>query len=189
MRLPGIAVSAEGRALPQLSSTPDVSVSFFLDYLCPYCKRLNSLYGATLLQLVGEGHAALVLYPVAFLDRFSRGSNYSTRTAAAAHAVAADSPDAFLAFSTALFDHQPREGAAFPSDAEIATIASRFGVEEAARLTDPIFEAQALELTRDAIDLGVQGTPTVVISRPSVGDILWDGQTPIPAVVRQVAEA
>ncbi|MCL2787458.1 MAG: DsbA family protein [Micrococcales bacterium] len=189
MQLKGISVDGNGAALPVPPAEPQVAVSVFLDFMCPFCQRFSLQHSATLVQLCAEGHATLRVYPIAFLDRFSQGTEYSTRTAGAAYAVAADSPGQFMAFEHALFTHQPREGTEGLTDEEIAALAAEAGVDPNARLTDPQFRARALEVTRDAIDLGVQGTPTVLISSPKTGDILWDGQTPIPAVVRQVAEA
>jgi protein-disulfide isomerase len=187
----GVIVGKGGQAKTELDEQPDVRIDLFVDYMCPFCRRFERTQGPALQQVVDEGHAQLITHPISFLDRFSRGTEYSTRSAAAAYGVATLAPEAFGAFSSALFADQPREGSEGLDDEAIAGHAITCGADPqaAAQLTQEAYQAMALKSTRDALDLGVQGTPTLLISRAGVGEALWDMETPIPVLVRQFAEA
>ena len=63
-------------------------VAVFLDFQCPICKDFETQYGGTLQKLANEGKVTLEYHPIAILDRFSQGTNYSSRAAAAAYSVA-----------------------------------------------------------------------------------------------------
>ncbi|MDR0505101.1 MAG: DsbA family protein [Bifidobacteriaceae bacterium] len=186
----GIVVGPGGLVIHQLADSPAVRLDLFVDYLCPFCKRFSDRNLATLQQLVDQEHAQLVIHPVAFLDRFSKGTEYSTRTAGAAYAAATLAPDRYLAFNQTLFANQPREGTTCLDDAELAALATDAGLPDQTvkQLTDHKYLELALQATRDAIDLGVQGTPCLVATRSELIQELWDGETPIPAMVRRIAE-
>src|SRR4051812_700117 len=108
--------------------TGPVTVTVYLDYLCPYCGRFERANSAELQRLVADGTVRLELHPLAFLDDKSRGTRYSTRTANAVATVADRAPGAVLAFSDALFARQPAEGGPSLTDEQIASIAKGAGV-------------------------------------------------------------
>jgi protein-disulfide isomerase len=186
----GIEVGPQGAAGAQVGSgLPRVDT--FVDYMCPFCKRFETSQGPALQQLVDEGHAEWVTHPLAFLDRLSAGTSYSTRSAGAAFAVATLAPQTFGAFNAAMFANQPEEGGPGLTDAQLAELAQAAGMsaDDAAHLTDAQYVEAAQAETSDAIELGVQGTPTILVSRAGVGQVLWDGETPLAALVRQLQEA
>ena len=59
-----------------------VTVDIYLDFMCPVCKQYEDQAGQTLNQLVADDKIRLVYHPVAFLDRASNGTQYSTRSSA-----------------------------------------------------------------------------------------------------------
>jgi protein-disulfide isomerase len=143
-----------------------VEVDLVFDYLCPFCKQLEDTRGAELRQLAEKGDITLVLHPVAILDRLS-STQYSTRAAGAAVAVAALDPAHFEAFDQALWANQPAENGPGLSDAELAGLAEKAGVSKAAveQLADPGFQAWATQATQSMSSVqGFTGTPWVLMS-------------------------
>ncbi|MDR2453977.1 MAG: thioredoxin domain-containing protein [Bifidobacteriaceae bacterium] len=184
--IPGIQVGPHGAAVPagqaaQSGQSPPTQVDVFVDYMCPYCRRFEQDNAAALQQLVDRDVTALVMHPIAILDRLSAGSLYSTRAAAAAYAVAAGAPARFGAFNAALFADQPREGSAGLSEAELRQVAAASGIEQAVGLTlaGDQFTAAAQAGTQAALEAGLQGTPTVLLSSRHHGAHLWDGSRPV----------
>src|ERR1700678_492763 len=102
-----------------------VRVDAFIDFLCPYCRRFELSSGPALAGLVADGLISLVYHPMNFLDEAST-TNYSTR-AAAASGCSADQ-GRFLEYAHALFVHQPPEGGAGLTDAELTAIGQSAGL-------------------------------------------------------------
>ena len=109
---------------------PTVVLSLYEDALCPYCRKFEQTFGATVDKLIDAGAVAADYYMVAILDRPTR--DYSSRAGAAAYCVADQSTDAFRRFKTALYAHQPAESAAsFPDNAALADTARQAGADTA----------------------------------------------------------
>ncbi len=162
-----------------------VTVSVYLDYLCPYCGRFERANSTELARLVAAGTIRLELHPLAFLDKASRGTRYSTRTANAVATVADQAPGAVLAFNDALFARQPAEGGPGLTDEQIASIATGAGVppDVAATFTARRFEHWVATSTDAAFQRdGVTGTPTVKVGgKVFEGDLYTAG--PLTAAV------
>jgi protein-disulfide isomerase len=110
---------------------PTVVLSLYEDALCPYCRRFEDTFGATVDKLIDIGAVAADYYMVAILDR--PGRDYSSRAGAAAYCVADQSIDAFRRFHAALYAHQPAESAAsFPDNAALIDTARQAGAGDAA---------------------------------------------------------
>ena len=110
---------------------PTVVLSLYEDSLCPYCRRFEDTFGATVDKLIDTGAVAADYYMVAILDR--PGRDYSSRAGAAAYCVADQSIDAFRRFHAALYAHQPAESAAsFPDNAALIDTARQAGAGDAA---------------------------------------------------------
>jgi protein-disulfide isomerase len=110
---------------------PAVVLSMYEDSLCPYCRRFEHTFGATVDKLIDTGAVAADYYMVAILDR--PGRDYSSRAGGAAYCVADQSTDSFRRFKTALFANQPAESAAsFPDSAALIATARQAGAGDAA---------------------------------------------------------
>lgn len=155
-----------------------VTVAVYLDYLCPYCGRFEAANAAELERLTAAGTMRLELHPLAFLDRLSAGTRYSTRSANAIATVGDAAPDRVLAFNRALYERQPAEGGPGLTDDEIAAIAAGVGVDPAVtdRFRHGTFEPWVIAATAAAVDGGITGTPTVRINgRAFTGDLYTVG--------------
>ncbi|PFG37356.1 protein-disulfide isomerase [Flavimobilis soli] len=192
----GITVGAEGVA-GTTGGADAVEVATYVDYMCPACGAFEDATVAQMDQLREAGLITLVVQPVSILNRFSQGSEYSTRAAAAAVYVAANAPEQFLAFHTALFGNQPAENTKGLTNKEIGAIALTAGVPS--EVSDAIASDKAEDEYADWIDaqtadiverpelLGEQGfsTPTVTIDGKR-----WDGNWTVEgALVQAVNEA
>jgi protein-disulfide isomerase len=187
--IPGIRVGPGGAALAEgaradhqgAGDHPPTQVDLFVDYMCPYCRRFERDNGADLQQLVDRGVATLVTHPIAILDRLSAGTMYSTRAAAAAYAVAAGAAAKFGAFNAALFADQPQEGSPGLSESELEEVAEGVGIAKEIGLTfgGDGFLRTATETTNAALQAGLQGTPTVLLTGHHQGTYQWDGSRPI----------
>lgn len=150
-----------------------VVVDVYLDYMCPACAQFEATNAASLADLRASGTVVVVYHPVSILDRRSMGTAYSTRAATAAALVADQAPEAFAAFSAAMFAAQPGENTEGLTDTAIAQVATTAGVPEAvtaaiasgAYLRDgPAFAPWVTAATEQArTDLDELSTPTVLI--------------------------
>ncbi|MGV8910189.1 MAG: DsbA family protein [Propionicimonas sp.] len=151
-----------------LIGKPDakVTVSVFLDFMCPYCGRFDAANGSALAAAVESGTAKIELHPMAFLDDSSAGTKYSTRAANAFVAVANSDPSIGLAFSQLLFANQPAEGSSGLSDARLAELAAQAGApaEVIASFAKQTYQPWVAKITQQAWDSGIKGTPTVKIN-------------------------
>ncbi|WP_277209303.1 DsbA family protein [Isoptericola croceus] len=102
-------------------------VDEYLDYMCPACGQFTQTNGADVEALLTSGDATVVYYPVSILDRSSRGSDYSTRAAAAAYWLADQAPEAFYEFNKAVFANQPEQNTTGLDDDELAELAESVG--------------------------------------------------------------
>ncbi len=141
---------------------PTVVLSLYEDSLCPYCRRFEDTFGATVDKLIDTGAVAADYYMVAILDRPGRDS--SSRAGAAAYCVADSSIDAFRRFHAALYTHQPPESAAtFPDNAALIDLARQAGAGDAA--ADCINNGSYTGMVAGMADAtNVKHTPTVRIN-------------------------
>jgi protein-disulfide isomerase len=125
----GIPISTDRSAGGEpTAGVPEVGIYF--DYLCPFCGQFEQTNVDTLESLVKDGKANVVMYPVSILDRYSQGSQYSTRAASASAWVADKAPERFLDFHEALFAHEPEEQTPGHTNQELADIAVQAGVPQ-----------------------------------------------------------
>lgn len=152
-------------AIPVGDADAPVTVEIWFDYLCPACGAFESANGDELDRLVEEGTARVELRPISFLDKFSSGTEYSTRAANAIATVADSAPDRVWELHAALYAHQPAEGSEGLGDEQIAAIAKDVGVPDdvVATFDAGTHEGWVASVTREAFDSGITGTPTVKI--------------------------
>jgi protein-disulfide isomerase len=151
-----------GNLITDPGGQPTVVLSLYEDSLCPYCRKFEHTFGATVDKLIDSGAVAADYYMVAILDRPNR--DYSSRAGAAAYCVADESIDTFRRFKTALYAHQPSERAAsFPDDAALIDMARQAGAGDAA--ADCINSGTYTAMVAGMADAtNVEHTPTVRIN-------------------------
>ncbi len=148
------------------AATAPVTVDIYQDYMCPYCGEFERAQSADLKSLVDAGTVKVVFHVMDFLDSSSNGTKYSTRAADAFVTVAQQQPSAALAFNTALYTNQPKEGSNGLTDAQIADLARTAGVSNSiiatfANQPNADFVAKS---NQAAFDAGIKSTPTVKIN-------------------------
>lgn len=161
----------------ELTGDPDVvDIVLYVDYLCPECSIFEDANADQIETWVAAGAATVEVHPVAFLDRMSLGSQYSTRAANAAACVANYSPDSFFDFHRALFDNQPEAGTTGHDDEALVELVEKSGVTGVMSVEQCITEvrfkkwvnaatARAFEGPLPNSDLeAVTRTPTIIVN-------------------------
>jgi protein-disulfide isomerase len=184
----GILVNSDGT----VGGTPPegaVRVDIYVDLLCPICHQFETINEATLATLRADDTIAIYYHPVSILDRYSSGTRYSTRAAAALTTVAQYDPAHFEVFLTALFDNQPKENSKGLSEARIAEIAQDVGVPPGvtARFTDGDFEQWVTDATDAALEDGLLGTPWLRAEQSAELDAgIWWNTADLATVLRYI---
>lgn len=179
--------TAEGAVVIGKPDAP-VTVGIWADFMCPFCGDFERANGADLSALVDAGTARLEVHPMSFLDPQSAGSRFSTRTANAFVAVANDDPARAWEFSKLIYENQPAEGTAGLTDAQLADLARQAGVPDdvVATFAAETWVPWIQQLTQQAWDSGITGTPTVKINQTLfTGDIYTPG--PLAAAITEAA--
>jgi protein-disulfide isomerase len=154
-----------------------VTVTTYLDFMCPACEQFETENAALLDELRGKGTVRVEYVPIAILDRYSSGTRYSTRSAGAAYCVAGSDPDLVPLFVSALYENQPEEGGTGLPQEQLEQIAGVIGVSDAGRqcITDRTYDGYAANVTDQASQDGVQGTPTVLVDGTFLDDLSKQG--------------
>lgn len=155
-----------------------VTVAVYADFMCPYCGQFERANGASLDAAAEAGTIVLDIHPMSFLDAQSGGAEYSTRAANAFVTIAEADPAAALRFNQLLFANQPGEGTSGLSDDQLAAFATQAGAssEVIASFAKRTFVPWITQITQQAFDSGVKGTPTVKLNgQVYSGDIYTPG--------------
>ncbi|MEU8656587.1 DsbA family protein [Actinoplanes philippinensis] len=159
---PSVAVD-EGTAFA-VGSGP-VVVDVYEDFMCPACGNFETTSGPTLKQLADSGKITVRFHPVAILDRFSNGTEYSTRAAAASAAAAQEGK--FTEFHDVLYANRPEENSDGLSNAKIIELAASVGLTSDTFVTavnEGTYQPWATKVTETFSDRHYTGTPTVVVA-------------------------
>ncbi|MCC2313823.1 DsbA family protein [Cellulomonas xiejunii] len=198
----GVPISAAGIGE---AGEDDVVVEVYYDFMCPWCGKFDLANSSELEALAADEGVTVVYKNIAFLDGNSQGTFFSTRAANAAATVAAEDPEHYTDFVTALFANQPDEGTAGLKDKEIGEIALEVGVPQAVvdqftETVDGTFEVATSEDEKESRegtwrryapfvaatteqagkDLGGLSTPTVLIDGEK-----WEGDLYTPGPLTQ----
>jgi protein-disulfide isomerase len=160
-----------------------VKVDIYEDFMCPACAQFESQAAATLDQLVTDKKVTVQYHPIAILDRFSNGTEYSTRSAAAAGAAGAAGK--FREYHRVLFANQPAEGSDGLDDAKLIELGRSAGITDASfadAINDRTYVGWATKVTETASARGVTGTPTVLVNGKKLAN-------PSPAALQQEVAA
>ncbi|GAA4897146.1 thioredoxin-like protein [Stackebrandtia albiflava] len=143
--------------------TGDVEVVVYLDFMCTHCADFHEAHAQRLTEEAGRNSIIVIYRPVALLDSWSAGGDYSTR-AAAASACAAEE-DGFTEYAAALLADVPAEGTAGLDDAALAALGEQTGLGSG--FTDCVmagtYRVWAQDVTASATEAGVAGIPHVTI--------------------------
>ncbi|MDJ0314567.1 thioredoxin domain-containing protein [Arthrobacter sp. H35-D1] len=151
----GIKPSASGEPAP---------VVVYLDFMCPACNGFEQNYGPGLDKLRSEGKVTVEYRPLPFLDRFSSGTNYSSRSAAAAACVVDKSPEKYKAYVDSLFANQPAENSKGLDNATLEKYATEAGAADISScVAEKTFRPYVAYGGALAASAGVNATPTVFV--------------------------
>lgn len=138
------------------------TIAVFVDFQCPVCKTFEEQYGPALEAAAEDGRITLEYHPIAILDRYSQGTEYSSRSAGAAVCVADTNPDLYLDFAKTLFDNQPAENTSGLTNQQLADFASQVGADDAvACINDETYKKFGVSQAKSH---EIKGTPTVEVN-------------------------
>ena len=132
------SLAAGGTPSQRPAQTGKVAIRTYEDFGCPICGQFEQTNGGYIKGLIQGGQATLQIYPVSILDRQFQGTQYSTRAANAAAAVANSAPNQFYAFHTLLYAHEPAEGSSGLTDDQLIGYAKQAKVANLAAITSAI---------------------------------------------------
>lgn len=139
-------------------------VDVYEDFQCPVCKEFHRVNDATLKNLAGQGQAKVVYHPIVIFSAEPLAGN-SLRASVAARCI--DDGRGWLAFQDRLFAHQPPEGTAGFSVADLLSYGRDAGIAGTTFkncVRDQKYTVQVRQTSRAAIGGGVNGTPTVKVN-------------------------
>ncbi|BEL09643.1 DsbA family protein [Actinoplanes sichuanensis] len=145
--------------------TGPVVVDVYEDFMCPACGNFETASAPTLKQLADSGKITLRFHPVAILDRFSNGTEYSTR-AAAASAAAAEA-GRFTELHDVLYANRPEENSDGLSNAKIIELAASVGITGDTftnAVNEGTYKAWATQATETFTKRNFTGTPTILVA-------------------------
>ena len=162
-----------------------LTMKFYEDPQCPICQQFESRVGRDVASAIDAGKVKVEYHIVSFLDRASK-NEYSSRAANALYVVAdAAGPDVFKKFHDLLYENQPAENSAGPTDDQLIDWAVEAGADETA-VSQPIKDNVYGQWIKNATDQmsvdGVTGTPGVFID----GKLQPDPGTAVSAVLEAV---
>jgi protein-disulfide isomerase len=157
---------AVGYAVPAGPASAPVTVTVYEDFLCPFCGDFEAAGRSALADDVAAGRVQLRYHVLTFLDGNST-TDYSSRAAnALAVVLDASGPSVARKFHDLLFEHQPEEGSAGLSDAQLVDYAVQAGAPRAAvrsGVQDRTFAQWVRNVGDRASKDGVNQTPTVLV--------------------------
>ncbi|AZH79609.1 MULTISPECIES: thioredoxin domain-containing protein [Microbacterium] len=138
------------------------TVAVFVDFQCPICNSFEQQFGAQLEAAAADGRITLEYHPIAILDRYSQGTEYSSRSAGAAVCVAESNPDLYLDYAKVLFENQPEENSSGLTTDQLADFATQVGADDAVScITDETYRKFGVAQAKQH-EIG--GTPTIDIN-------------------------
>jgi protein-disulfide isomerase len=167
-----------------------VHIVEYVDLQCPYCLQFEETNLNNVASWVESGEATLEVHPIAFLDRSSEGTRYSSRADNAVACVANYEPDAFLKSLAVLYEYQPAEGSSGLTNATILSYLKKADAASAAitKCVDTEHFRKWVAATTDEVETGTyigvatipsawQGTPTVFVNGQQYAGSLTDAAT------------
>lgn len=159
------------------SASAPVTMAYWSDYQCPFCKQFETTVLPTLLsQYVDTGKLRIVFKDYPFLG------NDSTAGALYAHAVWELYPEKFLAWNEAMYAAQDAEGdQGFGNEDSIVKMIGAISGMNAERVKARVAEKRDAYLKmidnnrQEGSSLGINGTPGFILGTQLIG-----GAQPLP---------
>jgi protein-disulfide isomerase len=142
-----------------------VVVDVYEDFMCPACGNFETASAPTLKQLAESGKITLRFHPVAILDRFSQGTEYSTRAAAASAAAAQEGK--FIELHDVLYANRPEENSTGLSNDKIIELAASVGLTGdgfTTAVNEGTYKTWVTQATETFSQRGYNSTPTIVVA-------------------------
>lgn len=160
---------------PTATPGKPVVITEYFDFICPACKSFNDALSQTLDSMRAQGLTTIEYVPLGLLDGYSRGSEYSTRAAAAAYCVAEDNHDLFPKFVEKMYANQPAEQTTGLTTEQIRDHAREIGASEAAQqcVMDQTYAGYVRRTTSAAQQRGINGTPTLFVDGQKFDGKSW----------------
>lgn len=158
------------------TSTPP-HIVVYMDYQCPICQAFEVPNSSQLKNWVNTGAATLEIRPLSFLDGRGTPNEYSSRAGNAAICVAEYAPNSFFDYNSILFENQPAEGTAGPSNDVLVEYLDKVQIPANEKLKSCIknkdFGPWLLDHTSKVLSTPIAGTDQTVDGTPY---ILVNGQ-------------
>ncbi|WP_157534399.1 DsbA family protein [Microbacterium sp. Leaf320] len=135
------------------------TVDTYVDFMCPACNAFEQSFSERLDSLSDGDKVTWNVHPISALDRFSQGTEYSSRAASAVYCVAEDDPDLVLDFIGLLFLNQPAENTAGLTSDQLADYARAVGAESAMSCVRDDVYAEYVRVQAEEHD--IRSTPTI----------------------------
>jgi protein-disulfide isomerase len=165
-------VTGDGGVLVGDDGAP-VAVTIYEDPQCPICAQFESMSRDQVQKAIDDGRAQVEYRVVSFLDPHST-NKYSSRAANALMVVNETSgAEVFKAYHDLLFERQPAENTAGPSNSTLIDWAVEAGAKRAdvtPGIEDDIYHQWVINTADEMSKAGVTGTPTVFIDGKVVGE-------------------
>ena len=149
------------------------TVRVVADLQCPSCKMFEQANGKTIEDGVQSGDVAVEYNIIAFLDKMSGGTQYSSRGANAAYCLAESDPTKFLSWLSSMYEQQPQENSGGLSDDQIVQIAQAAGYTDPGVgqcITGNKYGKYVQKNTQDVLGEGIQSTPSIFVNGKPVTD-------------------
>ncbi len=138
------------------------SVVVYEDFVCPFCGEFEAASAQDFARLADEGKVVVDYRPFDLL-----GTAYSRDAAHAFSVVLTESgPEVAAVLHEMLFEQQPEESGPFPDVDWYVDLAVQAGADEDV-VRPGIVEGDETwvdEATKEAVNAGVQGTPTILLN-------------------------
>lgn len=182
----GYLYSAEAIGAEETETDDPVELIFYEDFICPACGDWETQVGSYVEENVGKGLLSVEYRPIAFLDKASQGTEYSTRAANAAACVFdSQGVEAFHAFHDLAFDNQPAENTPGLDDAQLSELASQAGADDVESCIEGrSFEDWVRDANDEASKNNVVSTPTIYVEGEELEGT--DGKVP---TIQELVEA
>ena len=146
-----------------VQGTGPVVVEVYLDFMCDHCSDFHTASHDRIVTEAAAGTITVHYRPIALLDSWSAGSDYSTRAANAAACAAVEG--AFNEYATILLTTVPTMGSTGLDDSELSGVGSQLGLssEFESCVTSGKYKGWVADTTQKAMDSGVAGVPHVTI--------------------------